>query len=212
MHDNPPDEASRPRGQREMNMTDSILNVTEAARQTIAGIRAEQPNEGAGLAIRLRVVEDGTLFRYYFQFVPDSHRLDDDVVIDAEVVSIYVDPESLPHLRGATLEFADDDGGKGFRFQNPNKTRLADHPLAERIQGILENHVNPGVAAHGGSVSLVDIQDSRVYVRLNGGCQGCGQAGDTIKHSVADTLKQFIPEITEVLDATDHASGSSPYC
>ena len=193
-------------------MTDPILNVTDAASQRLASVRAEQPDGGADLAIRLRVVEDGTIFRYGFQFVKQSHRLDDDAVVDAGGTLLYVDAESISRVHGGTLEFLDEAGGMGFRFQNPNKTRLADHPLAQRIQDVIETQINPGVGQHGGWVSLVDIQDSRVYVRLNGGCQGCGQASATVNDSVATTLKELIPEITEVLDATDHASGANPYC
>jgi Fe/S biogenesis protein NfuA len=192
-------------------MTDPILNVTEEACQKLASVRAEQKDEGADLALRLRVMEEGTTFRYVFQFLEQRHRLEDDAVIDADGLPIYLDPESVTRIRGGTLEFIEDDRSAGFRFRNPNKARLADHPLAARIQEILETHVNPGLAGHGGHASLFDIEDSRVYVRLSGGCQGCGQASATINDGVAATLKQFIPEITEVLDATDHADGTNPY-
>jgi Fe/S biogenesis protein NfuA len=194
------------------NMTDAILNVTEAASQRLASVRAEQRDGGAGLAVRLQVVEDGTVFRYGFQFVPQGHQLEGDAVVDADGLLLYVDAESIPRVSGGTLEFLDDAGGMGFRFQNPNKTRLSDDPLAQRIQEVIESHVNPGLSDHGGWVSLVEIQDSRVYVRLNGGCQGCGQASVTVNDSITTTLKQMIPEITEVLDATDHSGGANPYC
>lgn len=192
-------------------MTDPILSVTEAACQKLASVRADQPGGGADLAVRLRVVEEGTIFRYGFQLVRQSHRLEDDAVVDAGGTPIYIDAESVSRVSGGTLEFLDDAGGMGFRFQNPNKTRLADNPLAQRVQEVLETQINPGVNQHGGWVSLVDIQDSRVYVRLNGGCQGCGQASATVNDAVATALRESIPEITEVLDATDHARGANPY-
>ena len=92
-----------------------------------------------------------------------------------------------------------------------DKTTLAAHPLAGRVQEILDDRVNPSLAAHGGVVSLVDIQETRVVLSFGGGCQGCGLADTTMKEGVAAQLKQQIPEISEVVDATDHTSGENPY-
>ena len=74
-----------------------------------------------------------------------------------------------------------------------------------------DEEINPGVAAHGGRVSLVDVQGTNVVVRMGGGCQGCGQADVTLREGVVSTLTRRIPEIGEVLDATDHAAGENPY-
>ena len=71
--------------------------------------------------------------------------------------------------------------------------------------------MNPAVAAHGGRISLVDVQDDTVYIRLEGGCQGCGMAEATLKQGVEVEIKQAVPSITAVLDVTDHAGGSNPY-
>ncbi|MBW2543764.1 MAG: NifU family protein [Deltaproteobacteria bacterium] len=101
--------------------------------------------------------------------------------------------------------------GSGLKFENPNKTALAAHPLAGRVQEVLDERVNPSLAAHGGVVSLVDIQETRVVLSFGGGCQGCGMANVTMKEGVSAQLKQQIPEITEVVDATDHAAGHNPY-
>ncbi len=79
------------------------------------------------------------------------------------------------------------------------------------MQEVLDDRVNPGLAAHGGVVSLVDIQGARVVLSFGGGCQGCGMADLTLKEGVSVQLKQQIPEISEVVDATDHASGENPY-
>ena len=101
--------------------------------------------------------------------------------------------------------------GGGFRFDNPNRPQLLDNPLAAEVQQVLDDEINPGVAAHGGRVSLVDVQDTRVVVRMGGGCQGCGQAALTLKEGVVSTLTRRIPAISEVVDATDHAAGENPY-
>ncbi len=83
--------------------------------------------------------------------------------------------------------------------------------LKTRVQDLIDNMINPAVAGHGGWVELVDVQDNRVYLQMGGGCQGCGAADITLKAGIERLLKEEIPEIDEVLDATDHASGTNPY-
>ena len=84
-------------------------------------------------------------------------------------------------------------------------------PEAETIQKLLAEQINPAVAAHGGHISLVDVQDDTVYIRLEGGCQGCGMADVTLKQGIEEQIKRAVPEIATVLDVTDHAGGSNPY-
>lgn len=83
--------------------------------------------------------------------------------------------------------------------------------LRRKVQEILDAEINPGVASHGGYISLLDVQDTRVFLHMGGGCQGCGMASATLKHGVEATLKAQLPEITEILDTTDHAAGANPY-
>jgi Fe-S cluster biogenesis protein NfuA len=84
-------------------------------------------------------------------------------------------------------------------------------PEGKAIQDLLEEQVNPAVAAHGGHISLVDVQDDTVYIRLEGGCQGCGMADVTLKQGVATEIRRVAPGIIKVLDVTDHAGGTNPY-
>ena len=84
-------------------------------------------------------------------------------------------------------------------------------PEAEAIQKLLAEQINPAVAAHGGYISLVDVQDDTVYIRLEGGCQGCGMADVTLKQGIEEQIKRCVPEIATVLDVTDHAGGANPY-
>jgi Fe-S cluster biogenesis protein NfuA len=60
-------------------------------------------------------------------------------------------------------------------------------------------------------VALLDVRDNRAYIRLSGGCQGCGMADVTLKQGIEVAIKKAVPEIVEVLDSTDHASGTNPY-
>ena len=84
-------------------------------------------------------------------------------------------------------------------------------PEGEAILRILDEQVNPAVASHGGHISLVDVQDSTAYIRLEGGCQGCGMADVTLKQGVETAIMREVPAITSVLDVTDHAGGDNPY-
>lgn len=104
----------------------------------------------------------------------------------------------------------------------PEITQVLDHresfpkpgletPEGVAIRNLLEERINPSIAAHGGRISLVDLQDNKAYVRLDGGCQGCGMADATLKQGVAVEIQQLVPTITDVLDITDHADGTNPY-
>src|SRR5206468_11082255 len=85
------------------------------------------------------------------------------------------------------------------------------YDLKTRVQELLDSTINAAVAGHGGFVELVDVQDNRVYLQMGGGCQGCGAADITLKQGIERLIKEEIPEIAEVLDATDHSAGSNPY-
>lgn len=84
-------------------------------------------------------------------------------------------------------------------------------PIGRAVRDILETRINPAVASHGGYISLIDVQDKRVFLRLEGGCQGCGMASVTLKQGVEAEIRRAVPEVEEILDITDHASGTNPY-
>jgi Fe/S biogenesis protein NfuA len=83
--------------------------------------------------------------------------------------------------------------------------------LRGKVQDLIDNMINPAVAGHGGWVELIDVQDKRIYLQMGGGCQGCGAADITLKAGIERLIKEELPEIEEVLDTTDHASGANPY-
>jgi Fe-S cluster biogenesis protein NfuA len=92
---------------------------------------------------------------------------------------------------------------------NPNKPDPEE--IRRKIQELFDNQINPGIAAHGGFVKLVDVKDRKVYLTMGGGCQGCGAAQMTLKLGIERAIFSKVPEVTEVVDVTDHASGSDPY-
>lgn len=88
---------------------------------------------------------------------------------------------------------------------------LDEKEVRERVQKILDEMINPAIAGHGGWVDLLDVKDNNVYVRLGGGCQGCGMVNVTLKQGIEATIREEIPQIAGVIDQTDHAGGSNPY-
>jgi Fe/S biogenesis protein NfuA len=81
----------------------------------------------------------------------------------------------------------------------------------QEVKKMFDTVINPAVADHGGFIEFVDVRDNKVYVRLTGGCQGCGAAVMTLKQGIEQMLKHQFPEIEEVVDETDHAAGANPY-
>ena len=88
---------------------------------------------------------------------------------------------------------------------------LEEDEVKTRIQKILDEMINPAVASHGGYVELLDVKENVAYLKLGGGCQGCGMVNVTLKQGIEATLKEEIPQLAGVIDQTDHAGGSNPY-
>jgi len=89
--------------------------------------------------------------------------------------------------------------------------RLPSEEIRMRVQQVLDEMINPGVAAHGGFVELLDIQGDNVFIRMGGGCQGCGAADVTLKMGIERLIRENVPQVREILDTTDHASGTNPF-
>ncbi|UCF19473.1 MAG: iron-sulfur cluster assembly accessory protein [Gemmatimonadota bacterium] len=190
-----------------------MLTFTDKARERVLSF-IEQ--EETPVALRVAVQAGSPLApQYELTLVDESDREAGDTVVDAGGFKVYVDEESAQKLEGATVSWVESLHGGGFQVENPNVKPLGSQPpsgeLAERISEVIETHINPAVAMHGGRIGLVDVQDDVVYVQLAGGCQGCGMATVTLKQGVERMLKQMFPQIREVVDVTDHARGSNPY-
>jgi Fe/S biogenesis protein NfuA len=131
---------------------------------------------------------------------------------------------SFDRLVGAVLDLEGEGDGRGMVIRNPNHPPSSpavgtrDLPpvdlsgdVAQRIIQALEQRVNPAIAAHGGRADLVAVEDSTAYLRLSGGCAGCGLAAVTLSQGIEVTLRELVPEVTRVVDVTDHAAGTNPY-
>ena len=90
-------------------------------------------------------------------------------------------------------------------------TMLPESEIRKKVQNLLEREINPALGMHGGWVELIDVRKNAVYLRLGGGCQGCGSANMTLKMGIEKAIREQIPEVGEILDTTDHAAGRNPY-
>ena len=189
-------------------MIEQPLTVTPAAREKIDGVRTFNDFPDAVLRVRV-LAKDGPRFRYEIALEDPRDRADADVVYELDGLTVALDPISAADLSGATVDLDPAVTGGGLRIDNPNEG-WAD-PLARAVQDVLDRQINPGVGSHGGMVTLVDVKDGAAYLRFGGGCQGCAAVDVTLKHGVETAIKAAVPEITAIVDATDHAAGSNPY-
>ena len=185
-----------------------MVTITEAAQTQISSLLADEDRRGLALRLAITGRRPGG-FQYKLGFVREDEKATDDVVIDAGRFKVFIDAESAPNLQGATLDFQEDPLQSGFKIENPNSGWT--DPKAIAIQKLLDEHINPAVAEHGGYVVLLDVKDDVAYVALGGGCQGCGMADVTLKQGIEALITEEVPGIRQVIDTTDHASGTNPY-
>jgi Fe/S biogenesis protein NfuA len=197
-----------------------LIELTDHALEKIQGFRAgvEDPDAQA-MWVEVTGVHRGE-FTYDLSLKPVAAAADGDAVDRVDTLPIVVPAGDADALRGATIDWSDDLMSGGLVVSNPNKpspvveTPAADGlegDVAERVAQVLERHINPAIAMHGGMAQLVGVEGDTAFVRLGGGCQGCGLAGVTLDQGIESAIVGAVPEIERVVDVTDHASGESPY-
>ncbi len=188
-----------------------MLTLTEAAKKRFSEVIAAEGRSGHGL--RLIIRNGGTAQPdFALNFVEPGGGAESDTVIDAGDFKVYVDADSAKYLEGASVDFIDNLQESGFKVDAPNAGRpKPTGPLAEAVMKVLDEKINPAVASHGGHVDLVAVENETAYLRFGGGCQGCGMASATLKNGVEKTLFAEVPQVTKVMDVTDHAAGKNPY-
>ncbi|MBI2951831.1 NifU family protein [bacterium] len=188
-----------------------MITITESAQKKIVELKGNTGKPIRGLRVRAEA-RSPLKVNYQLAFILDGQEEPGDTVVNFEGFVVHIDPKSLEHVEDATVDYVDGLAGSGFKIDAPRK--LPPHlsgPVAQRVQAVIEQRINPGVASHGGYVTLIDIKDNVAYIQLGGGCQGCGMVDVTLKQGIEVMIKEAVPEIQEVLDVTDHASGRNPY-
>lgn len=192
----------------------ALVTVTDSARDYLAELIEKQDVEGMG--VRIFVTQPGTKHaETCLAYCPANEIVPTDEQVDLEKFTLYLDHNSVPFLEEAFVDYSKDQMGGQLTIKAPNAKVPKiddDAPLPDRIRYVLASEINPGLASHGGEVSLVDVVDESVAVlRFGGGCQGCSAVSLTLKQGVESTLKERVPEISAVRDVTDHTVKENAY-
>ncbi len=185
----------------------SLIEVTETAQEKIQNVIDAEDVEVEGLRISIEG-RSASAFQYSLGLATEAEE--GDIVLDLGTFKVLVDSKSADDLKGAVIDYVEDLNSSGFKIDNPN-TPTWDNPKAQKIQELIDERINPAVAAHGGQIELLNVEDDAIYIHMGGGCQGCGMANVTLKHGIEAMIQEVFPEIKQVIDTTDHASGTNPY-
>ncbi len=194
----------------------TVLSIEPKALDMVKELRDNEPGDGE-FALSIEVTGfKGPQFSYELAFVPLSDKADNWVEERHDDLAVIFPKADSGKLDGAVLEMTD----QGLAMNNPNRPATPSMsapegdlsgPLVDQINQVITEQVNPAIAAHGGGAELVSVDGTIAYLRLFGGCQGCGLAQVTLKQGIERILLESIDELTQVVDVTDHASGDDPY-
>jgi Fe/S biogenesis protein NfuA len=207
--------------------TFEVLSLTDEARNVVTdALNAEEHSETLALYVEVTGTR-GAGYSYDLYFSDRTDAPEGAAVGSDGGVTIVIPPKSVERLRGSRLEFASEGGG-GLVLVNPNTPTPEEMnpgvpadilamgitgPLATLAIEVLEASVNPAIAAHGGRADLIALDEEKkvAYLKLSGGCQGCSMSRLTLSQGIETQLIEAIPELTGVVDVTDHASGENPF-
>jgi Fe/S biogenesis protein NfuA len=188
-----------------------MVTISETAAVKIVELIEKSPNPVKGLRIAASSVSPLKV-DFRMAFIGETEDTESDQAIPFEGFTVFVDDDSSELVEEANVDFVEGLMGSGFKIERPRTLpEGVDGSVVERVQQVLDDKINPGVAAHGGRISLIDVKDKTVFVQLEGGCQGCGMAEVTLKQGIEVAIKEAVPEIEEILDVTEHADGRNPY-
>jgi Fe/S biogenesis protein NfuA len=193
------------------------ITVTKSAEQYLAELLAKQEVEG--IAVRLFVTQPGTPYaETCLAYCRPDEVNPEDEIMDLELLRFYIERNSIRFLEEATIDFAEDRMGGQLTIKAPNAKVpkvSPDSPIDEQINYVLYADINPGLAAHGGEVKLVELVEAEggqiAVLRFGGGCQGCAAVDMTLKDGVEKTLIERVPGLVGVRDVTDHTETTNAY-
>jgi Fe/S biogenesis protein NfuA len=190
-----------------------VVTFTDGAKAHVVAFLAE---ESEPLAVRIEVLDSSPLApQYDLALIEESEKEAGDQVYQQGGFEVVVPRSSVDLLQGATVDWVESIQGSGFKVENPNIVPigegLAEGPLADRVMQVIEMQVNPAIASHGGSVTLVEVRDDVVYLEMMGGCQGCGMAAVTLAQGIRRIIMENVPDVRDIVDVTNHDAGANPY-
>jgi Fe/S biogenesis protein NfuA len=205
----------------------AVVSLTPEAHRVVREALDQEPDPASlALWLEVRGVQAGA-FVYDLFFQAASDAAEEDSVHADDDITVVVPAGSVDRLRGARLEWSEDGDG-GLVLVNPNLPTVEEASpgvppevlaagitghLAQRVVNVLEQAVNPSIASHGGRADLIalDEADGTAYLRLSGGCQGCAMSQMTLRQGIETTLLEEVPELTKIVDVTDHGGGENPF-
>jgi Fe/S biogenesis protein NfuA len=203
-------------------MTDFKFDIGEKAIAKILEIKEQEPGDNDyALFLQIDGVQ-GNQYTYDLSFLDLEQARSDDKRLEFGELVVIIASKDLDKFDNSKLELSDDPAAPGLTmdntntpspeiFGNPDEMPELTGELAEKVQTVLESQINPAIASHGGVAQLVGVEGQDIYLKLGGGCQGCGMAQVTLTQGIETSLREAIPEIGNIIDATDHASGDNPY-
>jgi len=191
-----------------------MIEITESAQQYLVELLSKQDTPDIG--IRIFITDPGTpMAETCLAYCkPGEEQVEDNKVEYADFIC-WIDDRSVPFLEEGLVDYAADRMGGQLTIKAPNSKvpKVSDDsPLEDKVNYILHSQVNPGLAAHGGNVTLVELFEDEVAVlQFGGGCQGCGMVDMTLKDGVEKTLLEQLPQLKAVRDVTDHTQTENAY-
>ena len=190
-----------------------MVTFTDGAKAHVVAFLAE---ESEPLAVRIEVLDSSPLApQYDLALIEESEKETGDQIYEQGGFEVVVPRSSVDLLEGATVDWVESMQGSGFKVENPNIVPigegLAEGPLADRVKQVIDMQVNPAIASHGGSVTLVEVRDDVVYLEMMGGCQGCGMAAVTLAQGIRQIIMENVPDVKDIVDVTNHDAGVNPY-
>ena len=200
--------------EKETSVDTQGIDITNSAQEYLAELLEKQTVEG--IAVRIFITQPGTPYaETCLAYCRPGEEEPTDVLLELEKINVFLDKNSLAFLEEAVVDFNADRMGGQLTIKAPNAKMPkvnADSPLEDRINYVLYSEINPGLAAHGGEIKLVELTEQQYAVlAFGGGCQGCAAGDLTLKDGVEKTLMERIPELAGIRDVTDHSDTTNAY-
>ena len=190
------------------------MNITPSAQEYLADLLSNQEEDTTG--IKIFVSEPGTpRAETCIAYAKDDEDFSDYRIIEEFKFILYLEEKSIDFLKDAEVDYSPDKFGGTLTIKAPNAKLpqiSEDASIEDKINYVLYSEINPGLASHGGEVSLIEVVNEEIAIlQFGGGCQGCGMVDLTLKDGVEKTLLEQVDGLKSVKDVTDHSFRDNAY-
>ena len=191
-----------------------MIEISQPAQDYLRDLLSKQDDDD--VAIRVFVAQPGTpQAETCIAYCRPGEEQEGDIAVEYGDIRGWIEGRSEKYLVDAVVDYQEDRMGGQLTIKAPN-ARVpsvdADSPIEDRINYVLYNEINPGLASHGGMVTLVEVlEDATAVLQFGGGCQGCSAVDITLKHGVETALLEQVPDLKAIKDATDHTDTEHAY-